>query len=224
MITLLQHGPGEQPGRILPLLDDQGTDSIVLHLYDGERVPAEPVEGLIVLGGLMSVNDEQEYPFLAAEKRLVRAMIARGRPVLGICLGAQMIAAALGCRVFDTTPEQGWYRVWRVPGGDARFPVEASVFEWHHQTFNLPEGATLLYRGEGTSPQGFIYRSALGVQFHPEATLPIISRWTAGLPAAARDTLIQQSMQPENQSDLLCSALLGWFRTRRSTSTGSMPS
>jgi len=66
--------------------------------------------------------------------------------------------------------------------------------------------------------------AALGVQIHPEATLPIISRWTAGLPAAARDTLIQQSMQPENQSNLLCNALLGWFRTRRSTSTGSMPS
>lgn len=222
MITLLQHGPGEQPGRIFPLLDDQGMDCTVLHLYDGEGVPTEPVDGLIVLGGLMSVNDEQEYPFLAAEKQLVRAMIARGRPVLGICLGAQMIAAALGCRVFDTTPEQGWYRAWRVPGGDTRFPAESPVFEWHRQTFDLPLGATLLYEGEGASPQGFIYGSALGVQFHPEATVPIIENWTARLPSAERDTLIQQSMQTENQSNLLCSALLAWL-LRRSISTRSTP-
>ncbi|ACL15707.1 type 1 glutamine amidotransferase [Methanosphaerula palustris] len=223
MITLLQHGSGEQAGRILPLLDQWDVTCTVLHLYEGETVPIEQVEELIVLGGLMSVNDEQEYPFLAAEKNLIRTMIKEGRPVLGICLGAQMIAAALGYRVFDMTPEQGWYRVRRTPGGDAWFPAEVPVFEWHHQTFELPDGATLLYQGEGTCPQGFIYRSALGVQFHPEATIPIIDHWTAGLSPAERDTIIQQSMQRENQSNLLCSTLLAWFHTRRSISTGSTP-
>lgn len=72
MITLLQHGSGEQAGRILPLLDQWDVTCTVLHLYEGETVPIEQVEELIVLGGLMSVNDEQEYPFLAAEKNLIR--------------------------------------------------------------------------------------------------------------------------------------------------------
>ena len=127
----------------------------------------------------MSVNDESGYPFLVEEKRLIREMIARSRPVLGICLGAQMIASATGAIVSPCQKEVGWSPVrWieTLPG----FPEDTMVFQWHGESFDLPEGAQLVCSGGRVENQAFFLGSALGVQFHIEVTGEMIRRWTTG--------------------------------------------
>ena len=125
----------------------------------------------------MGVNDEHLHPWLRAEKRFIESMIARERTVLGICLGAQLIAASLGARVFPSGfKEIGWFHVRRTgPGTRASLasllPERVEVFHWHGDTFDLPRGAERIAQGEVCANQAFaIGTRVLGLQFHLEAT------------------------------------------------------
>jgi GMP synthase-like glutamine amidotransferase len=122
----------------------------------------------------MSVNDEAEWPWLPAEKRLIREAIGAGTPVLGVCLGAQLIANALGARVYrNAVKEIGWHPIQAVtPSSPAfRFPAERTVFHWHGETFDLPEGAVHLAKSRAAENQAFqVGRRAIGLQFHLETT------------------------------------------------------
>jgi len=133
------------------------------------------------MGGPMSVNDEDQFPWLAAEKRFMRAAIQAGKPVLGVCLGAQLIASAAGARVFaNPQKEIGWFPVQGIDSGSQahfHFPPSATVFHWHGETFDLPAGAVRLARSEVCPNQAVqLGRSVIGLQFHLETT-----------PASARD-------------------------------------
>jgi GMP synthase-like glutamine amidotransferase len=122
----------------------------------------------------MSVNDEAELPWLCDEKRFIREAVQNGVPVLGVCLGAQLIASALGARVYrNTQKEIGWFPIEAVQAdGDwFRFPQELQVFHWHGETFDLPPGAIHLARSTACQHQAFqVGRRALALQFHLEVT------------------------------------------------------
>ncbi len=177
----LQHVPFEGLGCIEPWLVAAHYEITYTRLFAAAELP-EPgaVDFLVVLGGPMSVNDEAGFPWLAPEKRFIRRVIETGTPVLGICLGAQLIANALGARVSrNREKEIGWFPVDATPADGAglfRFPRSAEVFHWHGETFDLPSGAVRLARSAGCENQAFqLGRSALALQFHLETT-----------PAAAR--------------------------------------
>jgi len=190
MIGVFRHGIDESAGYLEELLEASGRSFRASNLWEDGEVPSGGLSHLLILGGKMSVNDERDYPFLKEEKHVIRAMIARSRPVLGVCLGAQMIASALGARVYPCEKEVGWFPVtWidPLPG----IPEESTVFQWHGETFDLPDGAQLICSGEQVENQAFIRNSALGVQFHIEVTEDMIRKWTADRddrPSITRDT------------------------------------
>jgi GMP synthase-like glutamine amidotransferase len=132
---------------------------------------------LILMGGPMSANDEGLHPWLRAEKRLVAAAIEAGHPVLGICLGAQIIAAALGARVYaNPRKEIRWFPVWKPSAGvlprvAAAVPDGSLVFHWHGETFDLPVGAARFFQSDACVNQAFaIDERVVGLQFHLEVT------------------------------------------------------
>ncbi len=177
-IHYLQHVPFEGLGSMELHLRAQGHSLSSTHLYRDSILP-DPgdIDWLIVLGGPMGVYDEALYPWLKIEKRFIREVIAAGKRVLGICLGAQLLAEALGARVFRNKHQEiGWFPVQRMPGNAiaalyAAFPPEADVFHWHGDTFDLPADAALLASSEACRNQGFIFRNqVLALQFHLETT------------------------------------------------------
>lgn len=150
-----------------------------------EDVDPDAPELLVVLGGPIGVNDEKDYPFLRAELALVEARLAGDGPVLGICLGAQLIARALGARVRSgPSKEIGWGPVTLTDAGRASClePLGGGqpVLHWHGDGFDLPEGATLLASTPAFPNQAFSRRNALALQFHVEAVPQEIERWLIG--------------------------------------------
>jgi GMP synthase-like glutamine amidotransferase len=117
-----------------------------IRLYETSEIPVEIYAShLIFMGGPMSVNDEREFPWLAEEKALIRDSVRRGHPVLGICLGAQLIASAHGARVYCSTAEYGWCGIRKVGEGPfARFADSFRAFQLHGETFDIPGGGTIL--------------------------------------------------------------------------------
>jgi len=171
---ILQHVPFESPGSILTALHALGTGVGVTRLYAGDPLPlCADVDLLVVMGGPMSVNDEAEYPWLVAEKTLIAEAIASGRAVIGVCLGAQLIAGALGCRVYQNVEREiGWFPIESTPEGrTSGLNIDGTVFHWHGETFELPAGATLLASSAGCVNQAFsIGPRVLGLQFHLEVS------------------------------------------------------
>ncbi len=140
--------------------------------------------GLVVLGGPMNVDEVDAHPHLTTEEGLIREAIERGLPVLGVCLGAQLIASALGARV-GLAPEKeiGWTDVAVTQDGErdpllGHFAPSARLFQWHGRTFELPRGAVHLARSPACANQAFRYGDrAYGLQFHLEVDEPLIERW-----------------------------------------------
>lgn len=134
----------------------------------------EDIDLLIIMGGPMSVNDEHELPWLIAEKKFVKAVIDAGKAVLGICLGAQMIANVMGSRVYlNSQKEIGWFPITAslTNGQYFQFPSAVTVFHWHGETFDLPAAAHLLATSEACKNQAFqIGENIIGLQFHLETT------------------------------------------------------
>lgn len=175
-VHVLQHVPFEGLGNIEPWLAARSAEVSWTRFHEaGAVLPAvEAVDFLIVLGGPMSVNDEAALPWLVDEKRFIAAAVARGTPVLGICLGAQLIASAHGARVYPGEHKEiGWFPVTGQPVSDAAFafPAVLDVFHWHGETFDLPEGAVLLASSVACRHQAYqLGERAVGLQFHVETT------------------------------------------------------
>ncbi len=175
----LQHVPFEGLGSIEPWLKGNGCELTVTRFFDAAELPdPQSVDLLIVMGGPMSANDDEKYPWLRAEKQLIRSFIEADKPVLGICLGAQLIASAMGARVYaNPVKEIGWWPIHAVGPSlpsTFQFPSIATVFHWHGETFELPRGAVPLARSEGCEHQAFQLGSrAMGLQFHLETTPPL---------------------------------------------------
>lgn len=171
---IIEHDARETIGTIGPWLDARGARVTRTRCYRDEPLPSlGEADVLIVMGGLMSVNDEARFPWLRTEKQLLRDAVERGMPVLGICLGSQLIASALGARVYrNSEPEHGWLPVEGVPVAPPafRFPRTFTTFQSHGDTFDLPAGALHLARSVACEHQAFqIGGHVLALQFHLES-------------------------------------------------------
>lgn len=172
----LQHVPFEGLGSIEPWLESAGFQVTATKFYQSASLPSpETLDLLIILGGPMSVNDEDRFPWLRSEKQFIQRTIRAGKAVLGICLGAQLIASALGEAIYpNRRKEIGWFPVEGLPQKDKSnfcFPLSTEVFHWHGETFDLPQGAALLARSEACENQAFQFgKSVIGLQFHLETT------------------------------------------------------
>ena len=172
LIHCLTHAPFEGPAAIAAWAADRGHALILIEAWH-DPLPERP-DALIVMGGPMGVADAASMPWLAAEQALIASVIGRGCPVLGVCLGAQLITSALGAVVTaGANPEIGWFPIQRVvPADDALvgpFPSETTVFHWHEDACALPDGARLLWRSEHCAVQGYAYdKHVLALQCHLE--------------------------------------------------------
>jgi GMP synthase-like glutamine amidotransferase len=177
-VQIFQHVPFEGLGTIESWLAARDASIAWTRFFADPRLPAlNTYDWLIVMGGPMSVNDEAELPWLRDEKRAIAAAIDAGKTVLGICLGAQLIASALGAVVSaNREREIGWFEIERVADPAAHpiaraFPPRAEVFHWHGETFALPAGAVHLARSEACDAQAFaLGPRVVGLQFHLETT------------------------------------------------------
>ena len=187
MILAFRHVPFEGLGLIEPELRSRGFEIHYADLYDASlSSPAIPdpasCEALIFLGGPMSVNDDLAW--LRREEEYIRQAVARDTPILGVCLGAQLISRALGGVVrHNRVKEIGWFEIWLTPAAAldplfAGLPARDTVFHWHGETFSLPPGAELLASSERCVHQAFrLGHSVYGLQYHLEVTPGMIADW-----------------------------------------------
>lgn len=185
-VCIFRHTADESPGTLAPALDRAGLSWEIVDLW--RQVPAEfdprRLAGLIVLGGPMNADEVDRHPLLRPEVELIRQTVAADLPVLGICLGAQLLAEALGGRVYrHTHKEIGWYDV-EFTKAAANDPLwgglagRQTLFHWHGDTFDLPPGAVPLATSNSCTAQAFrLGTRVYGLQFHLEVTAPIIQRW-----------------------------------------------
>jgi len=185
------HASIEHLGNFEKVLTQNKVPFRYVRLYQDEALPPEvPAgDGLIVLGGPMSVHDHAAHPWIRPEIGLVARAVKADRPVLGICLGAQILAAALGAKVYPAMAgEIGCSPVacsGKLKKGTAFdvFAEELVVFQWHTDTFDLPSGARRVMRGLMVPNQAFVYwRNAYATQFHPEVTAEMVAQWIDAYP------------------------------------------
>lgn len=182
-ILVTMHHPEEGPGVLGEFLASRGGELLLCRLYQGEALPEGDFDAVISMGGPMNVYEELMHPWLAPEADYLGQAARAGVPVMGICLGAQLLARGLGARVVDSpAKELGWYPVELTPaaGEDPLFAGvagEFEVFQWHGDMFEIPEGAGLLALGRGCPHQAFGYKRAYGLQFHVEVTQEIVAKW-----------------------------------------------
>ncbi len=183
-IHCLQHVWFEGPAHIERWANAKGHALTATMLYDSSTLPGvESFDWLVVMGGPMNVYQEDIHPWLAPEKLLIGEAVKAGKTVVGICLGAQLIADVLGAQVYQGKHKEiGWLPVelTEQAAGHNIFgflPRRFTVFQWHGDTFNLPEGAVHLARSEACENQAFLYEDrVLGLQFHLESTLASVLR------------------------------------------------
>ena len=193
-ILFLQHDPLDGPGALLEWAESRGHAVSFCLVCEGHPLP--PIESfdlLVSLGGPMGAYEEEKYPWLATEKEYLRRAVAAGKKILGLCLGCQLLADALGGKAFrHTCKEFGWQPIEPLAEGTAWFGSEApfKAFQWHGDTYSLPSGAVQLARNEAAEQQAFLLKGpagnqVLGLQFHLE--------WTEQM---AREALAEPGVAP----------------------------
>lgn len=227
----LQHIACEPPAAFEDELRARGLELERVELDEGDPLP-DPREfaGLIVMGGPMGAYEEDAHPWLATEKEAIREAARAGLPIWGVCLGAQLLASALGARVYPgPAAEVGLLPVELTPAAAADpvfdgAPASFPTLQWHSDTFDLPDGATRLARSPAYGNQAFVYRRAYGIQFHLEVSPQLAASWgevpayAASLEAiegpGALDRLIDDVAASENETVPLGRRLFGRWLER----------
>lgn len=185
-VLVLQHVPHESLGTLEQHFAAAGLAHHYVPLYEEvpTRLETDDAAGLVVLGGPMNVDEVDRYPFLAREVDWIRTAVSKELPLLGVCLGAQLLAKAMGSKVYpNPVKEIGWYEIDLTPqaADDPLFSgctPRQQVFQWHGDTFDLPAGAVHLARSQHCAHQAFRYGpTAWGLQFHIEMTLDLALQW-----------------------------------------------
>lgn len=201
-MLLVVHQAGSDPGRVGRMLAERGYELDVRCPSRGDPLPEDIEEyaGAVVFGGPMSANDGDTLPGIRAELEWIPGAVESGRPFLGICLGAQLLAKTLGAEVGPHPrglAEIGYFPVRPTGHGAGLFGAPMGVYQWHTEGFDLPADAVLLAAGDRFPNQAFRYgTSAFGVQFHPEVTRDIMERW---MQKAAYRFALPGAQRPEHQ-------------------------
>ncbi len=206
-INSLLHEPFEDTGYIRVWAENSGHLFSETCLFSGERLPSsEEYDLLVVMGGSMNIYEEEKYPWLSAEKRFIKSAIDSGKNVIGICLGAQLIASVLGAEVTKNKgPEIGWFAVEKTDdckNNDlcSRIPDHFFSLHWHGDTFAIPEGSIHLFKSAACKNQGFLYgNSVLGLQFHPEVTRKNLKDFVDNCP----DYIVEDSEYVQTVAEIL---------------------
>lgn len=175
-IVCLQHVPFEGPAEIAAWAELRGHSLEIVPLYEGDPIHPKTADFLVIMGGPMNIYEEVEHPYLSTEKAYIRSMVDGGALVLGVCLGAQLLADVMGAKVTrGEHAEIGWYPVSRVPGADAcpvmgLLPSVMDVLHWHGDTFGIPDDTVRAYASEACENQAFSHDDGrvIGLQFHLE--------------------------------------------------------
>jgi GMP synthase (glutamine-hydrolysing) len=192
-VLVLQHIACEHPGVFSEVMRERGVEQVPIELDRGEELPDwREFEGVLAMGGPMGAGDDADHPWLTAEKRLVREAVEAGHPFLGVCLGVQLLAAALDARVHPSQPPEVGLLPVELTDEGRDDPLFAGLDErllslqWHGDTFELPAGSVRLARSDLVANQAFRARArAYGVQFHLEVTAEMAREWAA-VPAYRR--------------------------------------
>ena len=184
-LTIFRHIACEGPGYLSEVLDSQSIPYRLVNIDQGEAVPGslDDCSGLVFMGGPMSVNDS--LPWIEQELSLIRMAQAQNMPVLGHCLGGQLICKALGGTVSaNPVKEIGWHSVRKcnTPAAArwlAGLPDETALFHWHGETFSIPDGAEVILESEHCAHQAFALGNTLALQCHVEMLPPMVAEWAA---------------------------------------------
>jgi len=185
-IRIFRHIDCEGPAYLQTLLQEKGIAFELVRIDEFEPINTslDHIGGLIFMGGSMSVNDPLEW--IDQEVALIQQAVQQNIPVLGVCLGSQLLAKALGSRIYPgPCMEIGWYPVNCIAGHPltAELPEQIDVFHWHGETFDLPAEAHLLFSNERYQNQGFAVGPHLGLQFHVEMEAVLVREWIRRNPA-----------------------------------------
>jgi len=185
LIRIFRHIACEGPGFLAELLEQQKQNFEIVAIDEGQAVPEslKDVSGLVFLGGPMSVNDNHDW--IEAELNLIKQAHAADIPMLGFCLGSQLICKALGGKVFKGGQGQeiGWHAVSRVDGAAAQewlgdLDKDVSLFHWHGETFCLPESASLILSSKAYANQAYVVGKTLALQCHVEVSAEMVKQWS----------------------------------------------
>ncbi len=185
----------ERLGTFRELLEKRGIEVEEVEAKKGIDIPVNSFDVLIILGGPMGVYQKEEFPFLEEEEELIRQFHGQGKRVLGICLGAQLIASAFGASVYRGKwgKEIGWDFIYPQNHFEFLYQGEIEVFHWHGDTFDLPKGAVRLASSVKYRNQAFRLGRTVGLQFHLEVTRPDIECWIE----AYREELREEGISPD---------------------------